>query len=703
MSITTKGRDCEGGSRERVSDMKRRRLMQGLGVHGTLLVYASRHSSWSSSSVVMVKARNRRFDPLSQPPCLVSFLPTTTGSAPPSIWTADFEFRTSMHVSLRMSRLAELPHNIQEVATAAANGSFQDFKRLRKMIFIEKSHSHDAVLPVIYRCLDPQKIPTVDEAAPRHAVSLAALALKTLFIPIIPAGAGSDLWPRAWAWFRFLDTHRPKMTEMKGVLVKCACRLPPEERSRILNAEQGFYTVVGRVLASLADGTDVELARFVLALLATVDISNLDDLVEGVGGSFESLANLTVRHLVLTEDTPITELRLDLLRYFLVFATRLAKMADIDSDPPDSARCSAKAIAEVAVKPLMDTLCLLSLTTEPDPEPVIDKGFSFLLQVLCSMPKMYFVLPAAIDTGLIKAISLCGRPSLSKTHHNLRTLLLDHLSPSTIYYEVLGRFSDVLQNVHCMEMFEVLTDAPDLMTPDIAKLWAHFLMLVSDRTEILWKVVPNKMCDNLACSKKDAKDTFQMCSKCKHCYYCSKECQSTDWHAGSHKTACSVYRYGEHTLTERRHLTKRDRDFMRAALDHNFSKYKHQIYDQTIKCIIAHPDAGWFVVFDYVSTPFAFEVHSLAVESSVLEKLRKSGLEWEVTVARAARSQGRMTIHVMRAYEGKEGRYWVLPLRSTTGEVHERLRRFAAVCAAGGDVSNFMRVDTSAWDVDAIH
>ncbi|KAJ7730350.1 hypothetical protein B0H14DRAFT_2640263 [Mycena olivaceomarginata] len=68
---------------------------------------------------------------------------------------------------------------------------------------------------------------------------------------------------------------------------------------------------------------------------------------------------------------------------------------------------------------------------------------------------------------------------------------------------------------------------------------------------------------------------------------------------------------------ERRHLTKRDRNFMRAALDHDFSKYKHQIYDLIVKCIIANSDAGWFVVFDYVSAPFAIKFQSLAVKSSV--------------------------------------------------------------------------------------
>ncbi|KAJ6554451.1 hypothetical protein B0H19DRAFT_147605 [Mycena capillaripes] len=263
---------------------------------------------------------------------------------------------------------------------AAANGSFQDFKRLRQIIFFEKSHSSEAVLPVIYRCLDPLKILAADEAAPRRAVSLAALALKTSSILIVPAGAGSDLWPRVWAWFQSLDTHRPNMTEMKRVLVKCACRLRLEERSRILNATQGFYTIVGRVWESLADGTDDEIVRFVLALLATMDIfTNLEELVEleGVGGSLESLAVLAVRHLDLSNnDTPITELRLNLLRDVLIFAARVAEAADDGDGPSNSARTLLENFLAGHTR-LMRTLRALILMTDPNRAGAIDSCFSF--------------------------------------------------------------------------------------------------------------------------------------------------------------------------------------------------------------------------------------------------------------------------------------------------------------------------------------
>ncbi|KAJ6524403.1 hypothetical protein DFH09DRAFT_186434 [Mycena vulgaris] len=250
-------------------------------------------------------------------------------------------------------------------------------------------------------------------------------------------------------------------------------------------------------------------------------------------------------------------------------------------------------------------------------------------------------------------------------------------------------------------MFELLT--PELENSDIAESWTDFIMLVFDRAEIMGQLVPKKMCDNLACSKKDVKDDFRMCSGCKHSYYCSKECQNADWRAGRHKPACLVHRRGAHNLTERHHLTKRNRDFMRALLDHDFRKHKGQIYDQIVKCIKVHPDAGWFIIFDCIGAPLTFKVYSLAEQSPALDMLRKSGPEWDAFVARAERSQGHMMIHVMRAYEDKEGRYWVLPLRSTTGEVYERLKHIAADAVAEVNVPNFATLDISAWDIDTMH
>ncbi|KAJ7804176.1 hypothetical protein B0H14DRAFT_3775549 [Mycena olivaceomarginata] len=114
-------------------------------------------------------------------------------------------------------------------------------------------------------------------------------------------------------------------------------RLPPAAGRKVGDPE--CHTIVGRVCASLADGTNVELdALCYVSLPMTMDISNLKALMEGVGGSFKSLAALAVRHLDLQNDTPITELCLEILRNVLIFAARVAEAADDGDGPPNSAR-----------------------------------------------------------------------------------------------------------------------------------------------------------------------------------------------------------------------------------------------------------------------------------------------------------------------------------------------------------------------------
>ncbi|KAJ7023754.1 hypothetical protein C8F04DRAFT_177254 [Mycena alexandri] len=466
-----------------------------------------------------------------------------------------------MHASLQRDRLKDLPATVQGVATAAADGSFEDFKRLRQIIFVDKTHTSEAVLPVIYQCLDPAKIPTVDVGAPCRAVPVAVLALKTLLATIVPPGVASDLWPRVWAWFQFLDTQRVNIRGMKLVVLR-----------------QGFYTIVGCLWASLTYETDTELdsLRFVFALLATVDMSNLVEVMEGAEGSFEVLAHLVIHQITLpsgSEDQPVTQLHLDLLRDVLIFATNVAGVADDGIGPPNAARSLIECLVMRGVLKITVSMAKLSLTTEPDPAPALSHFFQFL-RALFGLRNMHAVIPAAVTGGLLGCIVRCAhRPPLRMTHHHLMSLLMKNLSASTVYAEVLLTIKDGLASI-----------APILaeMTPELERSvvfgsWTYFVRLVEQRLEILQSILmtPRRTCDNLACNKKDWKDAFQKCSRCKHFYYCSKECQSADWHAGGHRAACAAY--SEHSLSEQHNLTLLDRAFMRAVLDQEYASCKAQI------------------------------------------------------------------------------------------------------------------------------
>lgn len=50
--------------------------------------------------------------------------------------------------------------------------------------------------------------------------------------------------------------------------------------------------------------------------------------------------------------------------------------------------------------------------------------------------------------------------------------------------------------------------------------------------------LPGFKCDS--CGKKSKKSKLSVCSKCKHKFYCSAQCQKMDWKSGGHKRICRV-------------------------------------------------------------------------------------------------------------------------------------------------------------------
>jgi hypothetical protein len=225
-----------------------------------------------------------------------------------------------------------------------------------------------------------------------------------------------------------------------------------------------------------------------------MDISNLEELMEGVGGSFKALAALAVRHLDLPNDAPITELRLELLRDVLIFAARVAEAADDGDGPPNSARTLIEDLVLAGYSPLMQTLRTLSLATDPHPAWAIDSCFSFLL-ALFDVHKMHGVLPAAIHLGLIADILLCAHrysPLTRKLRANLM-FILRHLCQCTVYAEILGTIDDRM-----LETLATVINVTELANSSIWEWLKNFMELVDDRNTILDQMVPRKTCDNLA-------------------------------------------------------------------------------------------------------------------------------------------------------------------------------------------------------------
>jgi hypothetical protein len=187
----------------------------------------------------------------------------------------------------------------------------------------------------------------------------------------VPAGAGSDLWPQVWAWFQFLDMHRPDMTEMKCVLVKCACRLRLKERRVILNATQSWDAFGHRWQM----GPMLNLTRSVMLLFSRRWTSLISK------NSWKAWAEVSSPSLLLRYDISISETVHPshcVWKFYAMsssFAARVAEAADDGDGPPNSARTLIEDLVLAGYTPLMHTLRTLILATNPYPAKVIDSCF----------------------------------------------------------------------------------------------------------------------------------------------------------------------------------------------------------------------------------------------------------------------------------------------------------------------------------------
>ncbi|KAJ7633297.1 hypothetical protein FB45DRAFT_1003382 [Roridomyces roridus] len=258
----------------------------------------------------------------------------------------------------------------------------------------------------------------------------------------------------------------------------------------------------------------------------------------------------------------------------------------------------------------------------------------------------------------------------AETEDVLKDFLLHYLPSLTIHWGD-GSGSTV---VSALDAHEFRLPA---LSPALRDAWKNFAALARDRAEFSKSfdstgIVRMKACDNTLCTAFDARTLFKR-SGCATAFYCSVRCQAIDWNDG-HRAACkhhdSLLR-GHFGRTSTSPTTSRQRAVMRSILHRDYLDLKLHIYTEAVRSmhLSGDPDAGYFVMFDYTRGGVIVDVHSLALKSRDLIWLWELEPEWDEIEARAERSGGRMTIHVMRA--------WVVPLRSSNGMVHDELVNLA--------------------------
>ncbi|KAJ7116887.1 hypothetical protein C8R44DRAFT_791594 [Mycena epipterygia] len=312
------------------------------------------------------------------------------------------------------------------------------------------------------------------------------------------------------------------------------------------------------------------------------------------------------------------------------------------------------------------------------------------------------MLEEALDADLLRVIVTCATlPCARKINHHLRSLLRRAISSGLFYYYVVAQ----LQSSRAAVEELVSTDA--FKNCSVYGEWEHFMTVTDDRFDVLTDVdyPAEKACDNLKCDIIDEKSSFERCSGCKSVYYCSRECQITDWQEGAHRKACRSYQSASLSLTElsKPIFTVRERAFIRALLHHDYTMHASSICKKQVEFMAEHPTCDLLItLFDYCTGHLQIEVHS-AAHSPLSTILEEADDEWTDFIARAAWSQGRLQLHVMRVLDGTTTPYWVVPLRSSSSDIFDSLRDLARHPISEGVMDEISDLLEDSQDVLQIH
>jgi hypothetical protein len=122
----------------------------------------------------------------------------------------------------------------------------------------------------------------------------------------------------------------------------------------------------------------------------------------------------------------------------------------------------------------------------------------------------------------------------------------------------------------------------------------------------------------------------------------------------------------------------RERDFGRALLTHDYSTWRYAaVYPQQVLFMAQNPATPFFTLFQYIRGSVKVKVQPF----SQLRVLWPNYIDGEGglhnDLIRATHSGGRMDLHVLGIPLGLIERYFVVPLRSGTSYVHDKLAMIA--------------------------
>ncbi|KAJ7208788.1 hypothetical protein C8J57DRAFT_1540533 [Mycena rebaudengoi] len=492
----------------------------------------------------------------------------------------------------------------KKIANAAAQGSLESLRRLRKSLVNASQVDATLCIPIFYANLDPKGIPSTDELDAATSDDLVVSGLSRAFISLLalknyeklPPNILPALWPQSWAWIQCFDRYHwllpacdtaDEINNRLDYFWILDRFYPAEKTGAAVDRTPEVRVLVAQVWATMLDHIRIcgdisgmrQLAYMlrgrekpdyqVAPVVEPHHIAHLEELIEGASGSWDEFAALVVEHIILTSS------RADSLGFFaaILIVLQDAQFRRILCEP-------RVFVSAGILDALVNAVSAVNSRGHHQFCTLLD--IAFYLVGMWMVSDMSIMI-AALEAGLLRAIVSCSvdYPRMNKVHG-----MLQQLPKATIHYHVLRAMRNSMKDVE-----DIVSGAEFAASPcNRCDSVVHALL---------------RACDNVMCGAIHEKNTFRRCSGCLRHYYCSEACQRSDWYAGGHRQNCSTF------CNYKVRLPTRAQNFIGTLLHTDYLAQKHTILLLQVEFLAAHPNQPFYVGFDYTDGRAVARVYAL--------------------------------------------------------------------------------------------
>ncbi|KAF7292007.1 hypothetical protein MIND_01226400 [Mycena indigotica] len=439
--------------------------------------------------------------------------------------------------------------------------------------------------------------------------------------------AYSEIWSRAWPWIEFLGQLTDPVTDAvnhSAYLRFIVAFSHREETVSVISITSGVGYLIGRAWAHalLQTKTITALFEVSLALIMVDDLYKfIDELVDGVGGSWDSLASIVMAHLYFVLDhgtdlkpemsyisSGITAFLSEVLMNLDDFRDVLLRQGFVSvvihiTQARAVSLAGRNALGDDEFDPVKMLQELVACWISADRAPNSDQAQAIFIEAIQAgiFPTIFdcAALPDALNMELqFKAIFVCCIPPL--TMRRLVLVELDAIFPE------LQRF-----------------DAVEYLSPQSLQMWRNFLAITAHNLNVLrWynsvRNVPTlAACDNLGCAKVMARYELWCCAGCRNALYCGTACQKADYKRPQlgHKELCSYLQ----SYKSKNQSGNLDLKFLRAVVHYDYRTNEQEIGMLLLKFLHANPSTTPTVRFclDYSTGRCSFSIEPLAMTEHI--------------------------------------------------------------------------------------